>query len=138
MASENEKETQAWQSSQIKHGAFSQGIYKSSENVHLRKDRHSEVVVPPLPKLADSLDRLRGLHEKLEKKKADYIENLSALTAEVDRIKEKEEEAQDGLNQAGLNYQFAKVELESRQTSASNTAIGTPKTPGTPGLTPLD
>lgn len=117
MASENEKETQAWQTSQIKHGAF-----QTTHTV----PRHAPPVVPPLPKLSQALDRLRGFQDKLEKKKAEYFENLSALTIEVDRIKEKEQKAQEGLNQAGLSFQFAKVELESRQNS----------TPGTPSVNP--
>lgn len=119
IASENEKETQAWQSGQIKNGAFQHGTHK----VEIRKER---APVPPLPKLSESISRLKNRHEKLEKQKVEYLESLATLTAEMDRIKEKEDEAQAGLNQAGLNYQFAKVELDSRQASASTTAPGTP------------
>lgn len=125
MASENEKETQAWQSSQIKHGAF-------TLNALPMRNRHVPPVIPPLPKLGEALERLKALHGNLEKQRDEYLDSLSALTAEANRVKEKEEEAQEGLNQAGLSYQFAKVELDSRQTSVANTAVGTPTGSMTP------
>lgn len=44
----------------------------------------------------------------------------------MERIQGKESEVQEGINQAGLSFQLAKVELESRQTSVQGSTIGTP------------
>lgn len=108
--SDNDRETQAWQHSQTKYGTF--GHTHAQDPVP-----KEQMAVPPLPKLADSIARLQELRNALDEKKSGYITEIEALTAEVARVREKESSVQEALNQAGLAYQFGKVDLDSPQAS---------------------
>ncbi len=73
---------------------------------------------PPLPVLTESLSRLRARLADLTAQRAEHRAGLDALDTERSRIAERQAELQAGLDQAGLDYQLARVALDARRAAA--------------------
>jgi hypothetical protein len=73
---------------------------------------------PPLPVLAESLSRLRARLAGLTTQRTEHRAGLEALDSERARIAARQTELQAGLDQAGLDYELARVALDARREAA--------------------
>ncbi|KAF5093669.1 hypothetical protein D0Z03_002327 [Geotrichum reessii] len=78
--------------------------------------------LPSLPLLADSLSRLRMRLAGLEAQRTEHRTGLASLDTERRRISERQAELQAKLDQAGLDYQLARVALDARQGDGARVA----------------
>lgn len=78
--------------------------------------------LPPLPLLADSLSRLRMRLAGLEAQRTEHRAGLASLDTERRRISERQAELQAKLDQAGLDYQLARVALDARRGDGARVA----------------
>ncbi|KAF5102910.1 hypothetical protein D0Z00_000168 [Geotrichum galactomycetum] len=74
---------------------------------------------PPLPVLAESLSRLRMRLAGLTTQRAEHRAGLEALDSERIHIAARQSELQAGLDQAGLDYQLARVALDARRSGTA-------------------